>query len=144
MPRRRWISPLAAVLLLVAIGPVPARAAVAPNSGGLGWRAEAAPFRLTFVRGGRTLLAPAPGARTDGAGRMDYDLTDGTAHQVTGLIRQRGIAGGTEYIVDTDEPGRTATVTVRRTPRGLRVGWTFTPATGVVRVHEALTGSLTD
>ena len=146
MPFRALIPPLTAVLLIT-IGLAPGRAAAqAPAagtsaSGGLGWRAAAAPFRLTFVRAGRPLLAQASGARTDGAGRMGYDLADGTAHQVTGLIRQREVAGGTEYVVATDEPDRTATVTVRRTPRGLRVGWTFTPATDVIRVHEALTGS---
>jgi alpha-D-xyloside xylohydrolase len=140
-----WIAALTAVLLFV-LGPAPVQAAGPAGGTGpsLGWTVEATPFRLSFVRDGRPLFAQASGARNDGAGRMSYDLADGTTHQVTDLKKQRHVSGGTEYTVGTDEPDRTASVTVRRTPRGLRVGWTLTPATGVTRVHEALSGSATD
>jgi alpha-D-xyloside xylohydrolase len=138
-----WIAAFTAVLLFV-LGLAPVQAASPPGGAAgpsLGWTVEAAPFRLGFVRDGRPLLAQASGARNDVAGRMSYGLADGTTHQVTDLRKQQRVSGGTQYTVGTDEPGRTASVTVRRTPRGLRIGWTFTPATGVARVHEALSGS---
>jgi alpha-D-xyloside xylohydrolase len=60
-------------------------------------------------------------------------------HRLTDLVSQREVPGGTAYTVATDEPDRTATVVVTRTPQGVRVRWSFTPADDVTLVFEALT-----
>ena len=113
---------------------------VATATAGLGWRAEPAPFRLTFLDGGKPLVAQANGDTAGPGGRMAYQLADGSSHRLTTLVDQDGDHDSTTYTVATDEPGRTARVAVSRTPRGLRVSWTFQPATGVTQVYEALTG----
>lgn len=46
-------------------------------------------------------------------------------HRLTDVVAQQDVARGTEYTVATDEPGRTATVTVVSTPQGAQVQWTF-------------------
>jgi alpha-D-xyloside xylohydrolase len=123
---------LVVVLALVASS-LPAVASAAAPAGPR-WTVAATPFRLTFHNGQRELLAQA-------AGRMSYTLADGSTHGLTELLGQHGDRRSTTYTVATDEPDRTARVVVSRTPRGLRVSWTFQPATGITRVHEALTGT---
>ncbi len=113
---------------------------VASAAAGLGWRVEPAPFRLSFHDGGKPLVAQAEGDTAGPGGRMAYALADGSTHRLTALLRQHGDRHSTTYTVATDEPDRTARVVVSRTPRGLRVSWTFQPATGVTQVYEALTG----
>jgi alpha-D-xyloside xylohydrolase len=128
---RRQIA-LAALLVLAA----PA-AASAHN---LTWRADASPFRLTFLDGGRVLTGQVPGAPGPGT-RMSYRLSDGSVHGLTALQSTTRDRDGARYAVATDEPGRTAVVTVTRGARALRIGWTLQPATGVSEVYEALAGS---
>jgi alpha-D-xyloside xylohydrolase len=123
------------VLLLVA---VPAVARADPD-----WTVEQAPFRLLFREGGRILTSQATGA--PGAGtRMTYTLQDGSVHSLGALLAERPIAGGMAYEVGTDEPERTATVSVTRTARGVRVEWIVSPADGVVTIHEALAAGTTE
>ena len=132
-----------ALFVAIAMSVVAALCAAAPaatESAGLGWRVEQAPFRLTFHDGGKQLVAQAKGETTGPGGRMSYALADGSMHRLTSLLDQHGDRHATTYTVATDEPDRTATVVVSRTPRGLRVSWTFQPATGVTQVHESLTG----
>jgi alpha-glucosidase (family GH31 glycosyl hydrolase) len=106
----------------------------------LTWRVEGSPFRLSYVRDGRVLTAQLPGAAGPGA-RMSYRLADGSTHTLTRLLRSTRSHDGARYTVATDESGRTATVTVRTTARGLRVEWSLDPAGDVTQVFEALTGS---
>jgi alpha-D-xyloside xylohydrolase len=108
---------------------------------GLDWRVEPAPFRLSFHDGGRQLVAQANGDTAGPGSRMAYALADGSTHRLTTLLGQHSGRDSTTYTVATDEPGRTARVAVSRTPRGLRVSWTFRPATDVTQVYEALTGT---
>jgi alpha-D-xyloside xylohydrolase len=126
----RWL--LALTLLAFGISALPATA-----SPELTWRADVAPFRLQYVHGNRVLTGQA-------SSRMTYLLADGAVHRVTDVLSQRQFARGTSYTVGTDEPDRTAHVTVLRTERGLRVSWTFSPSTGVVQVRESLTGDTTE
>lgn len=99
-------------------------------------------FRLVFRQGGRTIAAQAPGDTAGPGGRMAYQSDDGqggtASHRLTTLTSTQQVAGGTRYTVGTDESGRSATVTVTHTPQGAHVDWTFTPATGVTAVFEAL------
>jgi alpha-D-xyloside xylohydrolase len=131
-----------ALLVIMVAGVVAALCAAAPaaTESGLGWRVEASPFRLTFVDGGKELVAQAKGDTAGPGGRMAYALADGSTHRLTSLLDEHGDRRSTTYTVATDEAGRTARVTVSRTPRGLRVEWGFRPATGVTQVYEALTG----
>ncbi len=50
----------------------------------------------------------------------------------------QAVPNGTQYRLDTDEPGRTATVTVTRTSHGIHVSWRLDPATGVTTVYTAM------
>jgi alpha-D-xyloside xylohydrolase len=126
--RRVLLIPVLFVLTLV----VPPAVA---DGGALRWTVDAAPFRLEFLRGHRPLVA-----QTSDDDRMAYALADGSTHRLTDLVDQHGDRRATTYTVATDEPGRTATVVVSRTPRGVRVSWSLQPATGVTRVFEAFTG----
>jgi len=134
-----------AVVLTGAVSPLPAAAAVdagpaAATDPGLRWKVTAAPFRLAFLRHSRPLIAQATGDPAGPGGRMAYALADGTTHRLTDLVRSTRGRDATTYTVATDEPARTAQVTVRTTARGLRVEWRLAPATGITQVYEALTG----
>lgn len=136
--RRRVRIGVVALAVLALVGGLssgPGVAAEGPIAGGgsgaaMRWMVEEAPFRLAFFDGSRPLVAQT-------AGRMAYQIADGSTHRLTDLSSTEGDT----YVVATDEPGRTARVRVLRTPRGLRVEWRFEPAAGVVQVYEALTGN---
>jgi alpha-glucosidase (family GH31 glycosyl hydrolase) len=112
------------------------------------WTVAPAPFRLTFDHGDAVAAEQAPADTTGPGGRMSYRVggtccsaTGSSLHHLTDLVSQAPVDGGTAYTVATDEPGRTATVTVTQTPRGAHVSWTFaaTTATGsVTTLFEAL------
>jgi alpha-glucosidase (family GH31 glycosyl hydrolase) len=131
---KRVVVSLTAVLGLVATGAPPVAGADVPVGRSAGWTVDPAPFRITFLNHGRPLLAQADG-------RMAYAVADGSTHRVTDLVRTEHGHGATTYVVATDEPGRTARVTLTSTPRGPRVAWQLEPATGVTQVHEAFTGN---
>ncbi|MFL6122526.1 TIM-barrel domain-containing protein [Actinophytocola sp.] len=125
------------VALAALSGVVPA---AADRGGPLRWTAEAAPFRLSFQQGHRPLLEQTSDELAGPGGRLAYALADGSTHRVTDLVGAEPVRDGIRYTVATDEPGRNATVAVRRTPRGLRVSWSLQPATDVTQVYESLTG----
>ncbi|MEV4316084.1 glycoside hydrolase family 31 protein [Actinocrispum sp. NPDC049592] len=131
----RWGRMVTAVALLALGVPAAAGATVA----GLHWQVEHAPFRLQFLDGDRELTGQT-GAAAGPGGRMAYALRDGTTHRLTNLLRTNHDRGSTVYTVATDEPARTAQVTVRATPRRIRVEWRLTPALDVAQVYETLTG----
>ncbi|MCO5999916.1 TIM-barrel domain-containing protein [Actinoallomurus rhizosphaericola] len=152
--RRRAPVLLSGLLLLLALLPVAspgARAAepsapAEPGTTAAAWRVDAAPFGLTFLDHGRPVTAEAGGAVAGPGGRLSYQVggsvtsQDGaTYHRLTDLVSRRPIRGGTAYTVATDEPARTATVTVTRTAQGVRVRWSFSPSSDVTAVFEALT-----
>src|SRR4051812_26755476 len=131
------------VLGLLAFLPAGRAAGEAPAS--LTWEAQASPFRLTFSQGGKTVTRQAPADITGPGGRMSYRAggtccaTTGSAtYHLTDLISQRAVDQGTEYTVATDEPGRTATVTVTHTAQGAQVHWTLSASdTPVSVLYEA-------
>src|SRR3954453_13817768 len=142
---RRAVSALVAGILAATLSAVPAQAreaGVASGSpaGGVGWKETPRPFRLSFLDHGRPLIAQAAGETAGPGGRMAYALADRATHRLTEVVRSIRGRGATTYIVGTDEAARTARVTVRSTPRGLRVEWQLEPSTGVTQVYEALTG----
>ena len=100
------------------------------------WRAAPSPFRLTFLSGSGTTVAEAAASGRPG-GRLGYVLDDGSTHGLRGLIDTARVAGGSRYRVATDEPGRTALVTVRRVDSGVSVSLRLVPATGVAATFEA-------
>jgi alpha-D-xyloside xylohydrolase len=144
--RRRLVALVAFCLLGQTTAVVAADAATTPaapdqNGHRLTWQATPSPFRLTFLDGGRPLLGQAAGNVAGPGGRMAYTLNDGSTHRLTDLVDAKPAVEGTAYTVATDEPGRTATVTVRHTPRGLRVSWSLRPTAGVTQVYESLAGT---
>ncbi|MDT7782708.1 MAG: alpha-D-xyloside xylohydrolase [Pseudonocardiales bacterium] len=119
-------------LLLVAAG-LTAGSPIATAHQGLSWKAVNSPFALDFQDGRRTLT---------GQRETFYRLADGTQHSLTNVVAQKRVPDGVRYVVATTEAARTASVVVTRTGRGLRVGWTLEPSTGVAQVSANLTGSL--
>jgi alpha-D-xyloside xylohydrolase len=116
----------AAALVATAVAPAAAEA--------ITWSADPAPFRLTFTDGDAVVARQAPD------GRMSY-LAGGATHHLTDLITSAPVAGGTAYTVATDEPGRTATVTVTSTPQGARVHWALSDPADVTTMFEAFTAA---
>jgi alpha-D-xyloside xylohydrolase len=124
----------AGIVACCALGAPPPAAAASPA---LTHTASAAPFALSFAAGGNRLTNQVGGFRGPG-GRMSYELATGVRHTLGNLVETRRGVGETTYVVDTDEPGRRATVLVKQTNRGLRVELRFEPEAGIVRVYEAL------
>lgn len=137
---------LVATVLALGLSALPALGVPAPAaSGGLGWHVDPAPFRLVYTSGDRALTGEAEGQVAGPGGSLAYrvggsDSSEAGAsyHRLTSLIASRVVPAGMSYTVGTDEPGRTATVAVTRTPQGLLVHWSFAPETGVTAVFEAL------
>jgi len=96
---------------------------------GIALEVSNSPFRLSVVRDGKTVVAE------DKAARLSYLLTSGATHKLTKVTSSHGDV----YAVATDEPGRTATVTVARTTHGYRVSLRFHPETGIEQVYDAFT-----
>jgi alpha-D-xyloside xylohydrolase len=107
----------------------------------LGWRVQEKPFRVVVTRGGRELLAQSTAAAAGPGRRMSYRLADGSVHTLTRALSKESASGRSVYRVATDERGRTATVTVRRTVRSVRVSLRLVPETNVVEVYEAFEGT---
>jgi alpha-D-xyloside xylohydrolase len=122
----------AAAVALAALAS-PAGAATAPP---VSWTASPSPFRLSFKAGGTARATEADATGRPG-GRLAYRLADGSFHGLTQLLDSTVGSLGTDYRVGTDEPGRTATVSVRKTPSGAQVSLTLNPATNVVATLEA-------
>jgi alpha-D-xyloside xylohydrolase len=93
------------------------------------------PFRLTLLENGKRLVAEDKGAR------LRYQLrSTGDQFMLTKVISSRGGV----YEVATNEPGRTATVTVTRRPSGYRVALRLHPETNVQQVYDAFETSKGD
>jgi alpha-glucosidase (family GH31 glycosyl hydrolase) len=146
-----------AMLLVVAFGGVPGHepAARAAATASVTWHVQAAPFALTFQQGDHVIAGEAGGAIDGPGGRLVYQAggsatsqAGASFHRVTDLVAQRPVPGGTAYTVATDEPGRTATVSVEHTATGVRVHWalqsTDASAPPVTVVLDALTAQDTE
>ena len=94
-------------------------------------RVDQSPFRLTIMRSGRLVVAE------NATARLRYQLTDGDQHSLTKVTSSHGDT----YEVATDEPGRTATVTVDSTADGFDIGVQLEPATNVQDVFDAFTAT---
>lgn len=132
-----FLRPLRHAAILAA---VPLAALLAPRSLATQppeptWHVDAAPFRLVVTRGAAGVVAEAPWSATSSS--LTYHLADGTPHALTSLVSQSPVSGGTAYTVATDEPGRTAVVTVRTNPTGVGVDVQLRPATGVGDIGES-------
>jgi alpha-D-xyloside xylohydrolase len=87
------------------------------------------PFRISILRDGKTVVSE------DKNARLSYTLTSGATHTLTKVTSSKGDV----FTVGTDEPGRTATVTVGRTEHGYRISLRFHPETGIEQVYDAFT-----
>jgi alpha-D-xyloside xylohydrolase len=134
--RARLATGAALVILACAVGGWALVARTGGSSAQVTWRVDQSPFALHVLRGGHELLADATGAAGPGS-RLSYSLADGSNHMVTSLIASRAVTRGAEYDLRTDEPNRTATVTVTRTSRSVHVAWRLHPETGVDTVYTA-------
>jgi alpha-D-xyloside xylohydrolase len=138
--RRLLVIPVS--LALAATAALPVTALGSPDgAGALRWIADTTPFRLSIHKGHQPILEQTSDELAGPGGRMAYALADGSTHRLTDLVRTERARDGARYVVATDEPDRTATVVVSRTPRGLRVSWSLQPATDVTQVYESLTGN---
>ncbi len=140
VPVRRALILVAASFATLLLSSASSGADVAAGSGSPGaltWRTAASPFRIDFVRDGRVVARHAPGAAAKPGTRLGYWLADGTVRRLTGQLAAEPVAGGTAYTVATDEPGRSARVTVTRTSRGLSVALQLIPNSGVAGIYEA-------
>ncbi|MFA5890496.1 MAG: glycoside hydrolase family 31 protein [Actinomycetota bacterium] len=134
MAKQRARAAALALLMAMTSGLAPARAQTT-----VGWEFTASPFRLTYLApGGDPVTAQAPGDAGPGT-RMSYRLGDGSMHSLTNLVGTSSDGATTEYAVATDEPGRTASVRLTPTSRGLSVAWSLSPSDDVTAVFEALT-----
>jgi alpha-D-xyloside xylohydrolase len=87
-----------------------------------------APFRVSILQDGRTIVAE------DKAARLRFEVAPSNyEYSLTHVISSRGHV----YRVATTEPGRTATVTVRPTTTGADIAVSLHPATNVTEVYDA-------
>jgi len=95
---------------------------------GLTVRVDDDPFRIALLRDGKTVV------QQDRDARLRYQLaTTAEQHKLTKVTARHG----TVYTVATDERGRTATVTVRRTAHGAHISLRLHPETNVAQVYDA-------
>ena len=124
----------AAVVLLAGCGSAKTLT-VGPSAGSsLTARIDENPFRVSFLRAGQ------PVVRENTDARLRYELVSGAQHTLTKLVSAQGHV----YRVATDEPGRTATVTIDPARGGLRIRVQLTPAAGVARVFDSFDAAASD
>jgi alpha-D-xyloside xylohydrolase len=124
----RGLIVLAAVAALGGCGSSPA-----PH--GVSLKIDRSPFRVTVLDDGKRVVAE------DEDARLRYQLAStGDLHYLTKVTSSQGAV----YQVATDEPGRTATVTVTVTKTGARIQLALHPTTDVLQVYDAFDTSPTD
>src|SRR5262249_39096232 len=102
---------------------------------GISLHIDKSPFRVSVVADGKTVVAEAK------SGRLRYQLSaSGDQHALTNVTSVQGDV----YTVATDEPGRSARVTVRTTASGARIRVRLLPETGVEQVYDAFDASAGD
>ncbi len=135
-------SRLIASVVFVVLAIVVVTAATRRGDGtpaGPGWRVESSPFRLVFQHDGKDVFGQQP--LVDGASgvpRMSYELRGGLGgHHLTGLESSHRAGKAVTYTVATDEDGRTATVVVSSTSRGVSVHWSLSAGPPVKDIFES-------
>ena len=141
-PRRlgaRALLVVSAVTLTAAAAPLSASTGGgAQGLTGPGWRVQPSPFRILFSDGGRVVASER--ARSSSVGSVGYQVVGGARHALGNLVGERRRGDSAEFTVATDEPGRTATVTIGGSAHDVEVGVAFGPGGGVKRVFESLQG----
>jgi len=115
---------------LIAAGALLALAGCGSGSaaGGVSVRVDRNPFRITILNDGKTVVAE------DKVARLRYQLgSSGVQHTLTHVISSKGDV----YEVATNEPGRSAIVTVTTTATGARIQLSLHPETGVQQVYDS-------
>jgi alpha-D-xyloside xylohydrolase len=106
-----------------------------PAPHGISLKIEKSPFRITVLNDGKPVVAE------DKDARLRYELAgNGVVNKLTNVISSHGDV----YQVATQEPGRTATVTVSTTKTGARIQLALHPTTGVLQVYDAFDTLPTD
>jgi alpha-D-xyloside xylohydrolase len=106
-----------------------------PAPHGISLKIDKSPFRITVLDNGR------PVATEDTDARLRYEhASTGVVHKLTNVISSHGDV----YQVATEEPGRTATVTVSTTKTGAQIQLAIHPATDILQVFDAFDTSPTD
>src|SRR5262249_10867230 len=105
-----------------------------PAVRGLSAKIDSSPYRLTIERDGKAVVSE------DVHDRLRYLVTGGQVHQVTKVLS----SSGNVYMLATDEPGRTATVVLKKAPHGYDVSISLRPAGGVIQLYDAFTASASD
>jgi len=122
---------LIAVAALAALG----GCGSSPAPHGISLKIDKSPFRITVLDDGKPVVAE------DKDARLRWQLTgSGDVHKVTNVTSSQADV----YQLATDEPGRTATVTVAKTATGARVQLALHPSTGVRQVYDAFDATPTD
>src|SRR5262249_34929681 len=118
---RRLTGAVALAWLLVACGS-------SSSQLGLSLKVDTSPFRLTLAENGKTVVAE------DKDARLRYQVRpSGNQFSLTKVLS----SSGNVYQVATNEPGRTATVTLTRGTSGFHVSVRFHPDTNVEQVYDA-------
>src|SRR4051812_13192247 len=91
-------------------------------------KVDGSPFPVTLLRDGKTVVAE------NAQARLRYQLNgSGVQHSLTNVLS----SDGDVYQVGTNEPGRTATVTVQATATGAAIDVSLHPADGIALVIDA-------
>jgi len=105
------------------------------GSHGISLKIDKSPFRVSVLDDGKTVV------EEDKDARLRYQLAStGAVHELTNVTSSRGGI----YQVATDEPGRTATVSVGTTKTGARIQLALHPAAGVLQVYDSFDTEPTD
>ena len=102
----------------------------------LTWNVAATPIQISFSAHGVPLASESQLSGGPG-GRLSYRVADGSFHTLTNLVATQALSDGAQYQVATDEPGRTATVTLARIAGGVTVSLAFTPSAGITDTFES-------
>jgi alpha-D-xyloside xylohydrolase len=106
-----------------------------PAPHGISLKIEKSPFRIIVLYDGKPVVTE------DRDARLRYELAStGEVQKLTNVISSHGNV----YQVATEQPGRTATVTVSTTKTGARIQLAIHPTTDILQVFDAFVTSPTD